>query len=102
MTLQGFWSQEIYKTILALQELIDELNEDGDSNIFEIPIYACGCRWSAYDADSRKVSEPTDLTIGNNVQQQTISTDVHVLDGIGSDGYWQYMNALITFLVNVI
>ena len=92
--INGNFPDEIAPLITNVQKQIRTYNANGDNNIFEIPLYACGSRWLAFDGNTASASQ--DISESDNVQKRTIDTNVHLLDGVDSDGYWQYMNGIIT------
>lgn len=94
---RGNWETEIVPLILNIQKKISIWKAGGDTNVYELPIYACGSRWLAFDGHT--AGTPTDLSAINTVKEQTIDANVHLLDGVGSDGYWEYMECLMTAIV---
>ena len=92
--IKGNFPDEIAPLITNVQKQIRTYNTNGDSNIFEIPLYACGSRWLAFDGHTASASQ--DISESDNVQKRTIDTNVHLLDGVDSDGYWQYMDCIIS------
>ena len=97
--LRGNWETEIAPLLANIQKKIATWRVT-DVNVHEIPIFANGCRWLAFDGAT--ASAPQSISNDNNVQKQTIDANVHLLDGIGSDGYWEYMDAIATAIVCLI
>lgn len=97
---KGNYVDEIAPLITNIQKKIGTYKSNGDDNIFEIPLYACGSRWLAFDGNTASVA--TDISDENNVKKQIIDTNVHLLDGVGSDGYWQYMDGIITAIACIL
>lgn len=89
---QGNWETEIVPLLLGIQTKLTIWKNNGDNNVFELPLYACGSRWLSY----KQSSQIYYLNSNNTAQWSPLENDVHILDDIGSAGYWQYMDAIIT------